>query len=129
MIINYSVPQVRSAWGDTAIATTDIVDPGNAVESAGWQQSTTPPPRQYFNFVLNQLGTAIRYFMQNGIVDWQAAELSQTGSIVVANNFVFQSLINSNQGNAPPAAGGTTAAWSPLVGYATLAALTAYVTT
>lgn len=128
MTINYSIPAVRNAWADTAVPTTDIVDPGNAAESNGWLQSTTPPPRQYFNFVLNQLGTAIRYFMQNGIVDWQSAELYQIGSVVVFNNFVFQSLINSNTGNLPPVAGASNASWGPLIGYATVGNLAGFVT-
>ena len=37
--------------------------------------------------------------MQNGIVDWQTGEMYQMGAVVVFNNFVFQSLANSNTGN------------------------------
>jgi hypothetical protein len=129
MVLVYSIPAVRNAWADTAVPTTDTVDPGNAYESAGWTQTNQPPPRQYFNFLLNQVGSAIRYFMQNGIVDWQAGELYQVGAIVVANNFVFQSLTNSNTGNAPPVAGASNANWAPLNGYVTAANLAGFVTT
>lgn len=125
MTIIYSIPAVRDAWADTAVPTTDIVDPGNAFAAAGWLQSTTPPPRQYFNWALNWVSSAVRYFMQNGIVDWQAGELYQQDAVVVTNHFVYQSLINNNTGQNPVT---TPAAWGPLAGYATIAGLASYVT-
>ena len=46
MTLVYSIPSVRNAWADTAVPTTDIVDPGNAIESAGSAgiDHTTAPP-------------------------------------------------------------------------------------
>lgn len=135
MTIIYAIPAVRNAWGDTAVSYNpvtkvgDIADPGNAVVSAGWLQSSTPPPRQYFNWALNWTGQAIRYLMQNGLVDWQSGELYQTGAIVVFNNLVFQSLANNNTGNSPPATLVGNASWGPLAGYATIAMLAPFVTT
>lgn len=125
MTITYPLPAVRNAWADSAVPTTDIVDPGTAYAAAGWLQSTTPPPRQYFNWALNWTAGAVRYFMQNGVVGWQTGELYQSGAVVVLNNFVYQSLINANTGNNPLS---SPAAWGPLTGYATLANLAAYVT-
>jgi hypothetical protein len=125
MTIIYAIPAVRDAWADQAVPVTDIVDPGNAFVAAGWLQSTSPPPRAYFNWALNWASNAIRYFMQNGIVDWQVGELYQQDSVVVFNHFVFQSLANNNSGNNPSTA---TTFWGPLAGYATIASLTAYVT-
>jgi len=125
MTILYPIPAVRDAWADLAVPTTDIVDPGNNYVAAGWLQSTQPPPRQYMNWVLNWCAAGIRYYMQNGICDWQAAELYQTGSIVVYNNVVWQSLTNGNT-NYPPTTNPTQ--WGPLAGYATIAMLASYVT-
>lgn len=132
MTIVYSIPAVRNAWADTATpwngTSGQITDPGNSFVSQGWTASSSPPPYQYFNWVLNWTGAAVRYFMQNGIVDWQAAELYQTGSIVVYNNLVFQSLTNSNTGNTPPSSLVANANWGPLTGYATILMLASYVT-
>lgn len=135
MTIVYTIPAVRDAWADTAIPTTDIVDPGNAFAAAGWLQSTTPPPRQYFNWALNWTANAVRYFMQNGIVDWQAGELYQIGSVVVFNGCAFQSIINNNTNQTPVivVVGGvntpsSSASWTGLTGYPTLASLASFVT-
>jgi hypothetical protein len=131
MVLVYTIPAVRNAWADTAVPTTDIVDPGNAYESAGWTQTNQPPPRQYFNFLINQLGTAVRYFMQVGIVYWQAAELYQANATVNYSGWLFQSLINNNQGNVPTFNSSgplTSASWGPLNGYATTANLSGFVT-
>lgn len=128
MTIVYTIPAVRDAWADTAPVwngtTGDIADPGNAFVAAGWQQNTVPPPYQYFNWVLNYCSNAVRYFMQNGIVDWQAAELYQVGAVVVFNNFIYQCLVN-NTNHEPDTNPGV---WGPLAGYATIAMLANFVT-
>lgn len=132
MTIVYTIPAVRDAWADTAVPynpgtqTGDIADPGNAYVAAGWPNIAQPPPRQYFNWALNWCSSAIRYFMQNGLVDWQAGELYQTGAIVVFNNFVYQSLQNNNTNQNP---GAQPAWWGPLAGYATVAQLVPLVST
>lgn len=86
MTIQYAKPAVRGAWADLAPvwngSTGDIADPGNSFVEAGWQQSTTPPQYQYMNWALNYASEAIRYFMQRGIVDWDAAELYNVNDIV-----------------------------------------------
>ncbi len=125
MAIIYAIPTVRDAWADTAVPVTDIVDPGNSYVAAGWLQSTQPPPRQYMNWVLNFCAAGIRYYMQNGICDWQAAETYQSSSITVYNNFVYQCLAATST-NQPPST--NPAVWGPLAGYATIAMLASYVT-
>lgn len=103
MVTQYAKPAVRSAWGDTATAN-DLQDPGNSTVSTGWQQSTTPPARQYFNWVLNWDSASIRYFCQVGVVDYDAAELYQTGAVVrYTDGLLYRSLQNTNTGNAPEA--------------------------
>jgi hypothetical protein len=126
MTIIYTKPTVRNAWADTAVPTTDIVDPGNAFVTAGWLQSAIAPARQYFNWLLNWASAGIRYFMQRGIVDWDTAELYQSGAVVQQGGFVYQSLVNNNTGQNPAT---TPASWGPLEGYATLVNLNSYVLT
>lgn len=115
--MTYSKPAVRNAWADTAVPTTDIVDPGNAIVTEGWLQSTTPPARQYFNWVLNWSAAAIRYFCQTGISTWDSSETYQINAIVQSGGILYQSLQNSNTGNSPQANFGG-AFWGALNNYA-----------
>lgn len=114
-VMTYSQPAVRNAWADTAVPTTDIVDPGNAIVTEGWLQSATPPPRQYFNWVLNWSAAAIRFFMQQGISTWASTETYSINSIVQQGGVLYQSAINSNTGNTPSSFTGTS--WKALNDY------------
>lgn len=114
----YSKPAVRNAWADTAVPTTDIVDPGNAIVTEGWLETSQPPPRQYFNWVLNWSAAAVRYFCQNGISSWDVSETYNFGSVVDYNGWLYQSLVSNNTGNSPITALGATTFWAPLNGYA-----------
>jgi hypothetical protein len=116
MPINYSKPVVRNAWADTAVPTTDIIDPGNAFVTAGWLQSNTPPARQYFNWALNWAAAGVRYFMQRGVSAWDSAETYQQSCIVNWNGTLFESLQNNNTGNSPQANFAGTW-WGPLSSY------------
>jgi hypothetical protein len=115
MVMTYTKPAVRNAWADTAVAITDIVDPGNAYVTQGWLQNPVPPPRQYFNWLLNWSAAGIRYFMQRGIVSWDALETYQIGAIVNQGNALYQSKINANTGNTPSSFTGTQ--WGAINGF------------
>jgi hypothetical protein len=119
MVATYVKPAVRNAWADTATGA-DIVDPGNAVVTQGWLKTSTPPARQFFNWVLNWVASGIRYFMQRGIVDWDILETYAVGGVVQTGGYVYYSLQNANTGHPPAGALGTNAWWAPLQGYATL---------
>jgi hypothetical protein len=111
--VAYSKPAVRHAWAEGAANPADIVDPTDTVVEAGWPQSATPPSRQWFNWVLNWCSNAVRYFMQRGIVDYDAAETYQSGAVVIGNDGrVYQSLVNANIGNTPST---SATQWGPLV--------------
>jgi hypothetical protein len=110
-------PAVRDWWADGAVSSADIVDPGNTFVAAGWLQSTTPPARQYFNWLLNYLGNAVAYFMRRGVSDYDAAETYQIGDIVIGDaGMLMQSLTADQIGNLPST---STANWSSLFNYAT----------
>jgi len=99
---NYTKPAVRSAWGETATPTTDLLDPGNSFASAGWPLSTTPPARQYFNWILNWVANGIRYFMQRGVVDYDAAETYSINATVLGpDGLLYASITNGNTGHTP----------------------------
>lgn len=106
----YTKPAVRSSWGQTALGS-DLQDPGNTFASAGWQLGAKPP-RQYFNWVLNYVFNAVRYFCQAGIPDWDANESYSQGAIVKSGQALWQLIATSSIGQVPQQ-GGT---WStPLV--------------
>lgn len=115
----YSKPPVENAWADSAVPTTDIVQPPNSFVSAGWLQSSTPPPRQYFNWALNFPSAGIRYYCQNGIPDWDAAEQYEPGSIVFSSGLIWQCLV-ANIGQAPTAFYPAGTYWGYMLGYAPL---------
>jgi len=96
---NYTKPPVQPAWaegGDRSDA------PSNAEIQEGWPLSNTPPTRQRFNWLLNWITNAIRYWMQKGIADWDAAESYQAGGIIQDNTGQTWQAIRDNE-NAPPA--------------------------
>ena len=95
----YTKPAVRHAWAETA-GTADLVDPGDTYAEAGWLQSTTPPPRQYFNWVLQYSTIGVRYLCQNGIATWDANEQYPTNAITLYNGTLYQA-IAANTGYEP----------------------------
>ncbi len=121
----YTKPAVRHAWAETA-GTADLVDPGDTYAEAGWLQSTTPPPRQYFNWVLQYSTIGVRYLCQNGIATWDANEQYPTNAITLYNGTLYQA-IAANTGDEPattPTIWGAVSVASPPAGSATNAAAT-----
>lgn len=95
-------PAVLPAWAQTAVPTTDIVQPSNSFISAGWQSSSTPPSRQYFNWVLNYSSNGIAYLIRRGISDWDTAETYIGDDIVQGSDgLMYQAQINPNIGHDP----------------------------
>lgn len=123
-------PAVRATWGDTAVATTDIIDPDTVTPgfvSKGWQLSSVPPSRQYFNWLLNYCFNGVRYLSRRGVPDWDAEETYELNDVVMSSDgIVRQSLAFNNIGNAPPS---SPSLWSGLYGYALSGVLGGYVTT
>ncbi len=108
----YTKPAVRDAWADAAAAG-DITDPGNAFVSAGWLSSSTPPARQYFNWVLNYNGNGVRYLMQNGVSSWDTLETYPIyGLTRDSSGILYESLATSNIGETPATA---TTWWGPIL--------------
>jgi hypothetical protein len=69
---------------------------------AGWPLSGTPPSRQRFNFALLWPWNAIRYFMQRGIVDYDAAETYQTNARIIGDDGnTYKSIVDANTGHTP----------------------------
>lgn len=105
-------PAVLPPWADTAVPTTDIVQPPNGFISAGWPLSSVPPSRQYFNWAMNYAANGIRYFSRRGIADYDAAETYLPNDIVRGDdNALYQSSVGANTGNAPSS---STAQWTSL---------------
>lgn len=91
-------PPVLPAWADGG----DKVQPSNSEISTGWPSSSLPPSRQRFNWVLNYVANAIRYFSRRGMVDYDILETYQTDDIVRGDNgLLYRSLADSNIGNTP----------------------------
>ena len=121
----YTKPAVRHAWAETA-GTADLVDPGDTYAEDGWLQSTTPPPRQYFNWVLQYSTIGVRYLCQNGIATWDANEQYPANAITFYNGIIYQANA-ANTGDEPattPTIWGAVSVASPPAGSATNAAAT-----
>lgn len=105
-------PEVIPTWGELATDPGDMVQPSNTQIQDGWQESATPPPRQYFNWFQNYVANALCYFLQRGLVDYNAAQTYQLNARVIGddgNSYV--SLQNANQGNTPSTSGSWWARW------------------
>lgn len=100
-------PPVLPVWASGATPTNDIVQPSNAFITQGWPLSSTPPARQYFNWLENYTFNGIRYFSHRGIVDWDTAETYQANDIVqfggtsTSAGLIVRSSHNNNTGNQP----------------------------
>lgn len=91
-------PPVLPAWADAG----DKVQPSNAELSVGWPVSSTPPSRQRFNWVLNFVANAVRYFSRRGLVDYDAAETYMTGDRIIGDDGkTYRSLIDNNTAQTP----------------------------
>lgn len=95
-------PAVLPPWAATATPTTDIVQPTNTFISQGWPLSSTPPSRQYFNWVLNYSTNGVRYLTKTGISAWDSAETYSINDVTQNSGYIYQSNVNSNSGNTPP---------------------------
>ena len=69
----YTKPTVLPAWAESA-GGADVLQPSNAEIQAGWPLSNVPPSRKRFNWVLKYLAQGVRYLLQRGIPEWDAAE-------------------------------------------------------
>jgi hypothetical protein len=96
----YTKPAVRNAWAQTATIN-DIQDPGSTYASAGWPSGK--PPRQYFNWVLNYTSAAVRYFCQQGIPTWDAAEPYPVNAVTInsVDGAIYRCINANGQGQRP----------------------------
>jgi hypothetical protein len=102
--MDYTKPDIHPAWAETAAGAPDIVQPTDVEIGAGWPLSPTPPSRGRFNWVLHYVANAVRYFMQRGLSDYDAAENYRTGSRIIGDDGnTYTSLVNANVGNLPSA--------------------------
>lgn len=120
-----SKPTVRASWADSATPNSaDIKDPDTVTAgfvAAGWPLSSTPPARNFFNFVLNYCMNGVRYLCRRSVADWDSAETYSISDVALGSDGqVYQSLIASNINQAPPT---TPGAWGPLKNYITASAL------
>lgn len=69
----YTKPTVLPAWAESA-GGADVLQPSNAEIQAGWPLSNVPPSRKRFNWVLKYLAQGVRYILQRGMPEWDAAE-------------------------------------------------------
>lgn len=98
----YAKPSVLPAWGETNTTSADMVQPANAAIQTGFPLSATPPARQTFNWLLNWASNAIRYFMQRGLADYDAAETYSLNSRCIGDDGnTYVSIQAANIGNTP----------------------------
>lgn len=66
----YNRPDDLPVWAESG----DKIQPTNPQIQEGWPLSTIPPTRQRFNWILNFVSNAMRYFLQRGIPEWSTDE-------------------------------------------------------
>lgn len=66
----YNRPDDVPAWAEAG----DRVQPADAEIQEGWPLSPVPPSRQRFNWILNFVANAVRYFTQRGVSEWDTDE-------------------------------------------------------
>lgn len=105
-------PEVVPTWGELATDPGDMVQPSNTQIQDGWQESATPPPRQYFNWFFNFVANALCYILQRGMVDYNSAQTYQLNARVIGDDGnTYVSIQNANQGNTPSTSGSWWARW------------------
>ncbi len=91
-------PDNAPIWADTGDKTRPAVDNDIAI---GWPQATTPPPRQKWNWLLNQLARGMRYYLQQGIPEWSVTEEYQQYAYVKYLGVVYRSMSSITGGTNP----------------------------
>lgn len=81
----YTKPTVLPAWAESA-GDADVLQPSGAEIQAGWPLSNVPPSRKRFNWVLKYLAQGVRYLLQRGIPEWDAAEDYRINDRVMASD-------------------------------------------
>lgn len=109
-------PAVLPAWADSG----DKVQPTNAELQVGWPVSSIPPSRQRFNWILNYVANAVRYFSRRGIPDYDAAETYMTGDRIIGDDGkTYRSLIDTNLAQTPSSSPTKWEPWATTVTAAT----------
>lgn len=93
-------PTTLPVWADTG----DKAQPSNSEISNGWPNTTVPPSRQRFNWILNFIANGMRYLLQRGIADWDAAEEYPVGGKVTHAGLEYKALqvsTNKNPASEP----------------------------
>jgi hypothetical protein len=94
-------PIVVDAWANAA-GSSDLMSPPQSMIDGGWPLSSTPPARQYFNWILNFCANGVRYLSRRGLSDYDPAETYMSGDVVISDDgLVRASLKDNNSGNTP----------------------------
>lgn len=92
------MPQIRPATLPVWAEGGDKTQPSNSEINNGWPNSTIPPSRQRFNWILNYVANAVRYWLQRGIAEWDSAETYPIGGKVTYGAFEYKALTaNTNK--------------------------------
>ena len=106
----YTKPSVLPAWAESG----DKVQPTNAEIQTGWPLSSTPPARQRFNWILNYLANAVRYFSRRGLSDYDAAETYMTGDRIIGDDGqTYRSVQDNNTAHTPSTSSTWWELWGP----------------
>ena len=139
----YSKPAVRAGWCDTGVNSTtgDIYDPdqyeSGAVTSVtkGWSASSTPPARQFMNWVLNYCMDGIRYLCAAGVATWDTLETYVAGNLTIGSDQKLYQAKAQSTGQSPLNYPSVTTYWgipqvptAPTLDYSYNIANTAFVT-
>lgn len=100
-----TTPEVRPdsavpVWGNTAAGAPDLVEPTAPEVAAGWPLSPTPASRGRWNWALKYLFSGVRYLLQRGLPEWDAAETYPANAFVQKAGATYKSAA-ATTGNDP----------------------------
>lgn len=87
----YNRPSTVPAWAESGAT----VQPTDAEIQVGWPATSVPPSRQRFNWILNWVANAVRYFLQLGVPEWAATESYIAGARVQYSGSTYKAIASS----------------------------------
>ena len=106
-------PPVEAPWAVNASDPADIHYPQGFSVGDGWPNVTTPPARQFFNWILNRCMSGYRYLCQRGVPEWDTNEAYPLGAVVrgTVDGLLYECLVDNQSGHEPSV---SPADWGPM---------------
>jgi hypothetical protein len=78
------------------------IDPSGGDVAHGWPATSTPPPRQRFNWIENIVHRVTRYLRQRGVAEWHASETYPPSARTQHSTYMWQNVSGGNLTTTEP---------------------------